>query len=242
MKFVLLLLFLVCSNITLAKNIFFLSYYDAYPFNINENEGLTIDLAKRLSELSKGEFEFTVVQAMRARVNQSLRENEEVIIPFVNPTWMKDKKKERYLWSPHLFYDKNVLISSVNKIIQHGDLKVGGLTFCAIKGHIYESLKHLIKEKLVIRNDFNTFKQCLNLVSKGRVDFTIMPVSIGISLSKDIGVFESLYFSKRPTFSFKRYLLINNSLMGDYEKIVKLVELLVKDSQWKFILKKYNLD
>lgn len=242
MKFFILAIFFLCCNSSLGKDIFFLTYYDTPPFIKNGKEGLVYELAKRMTELSRGMYKFNVMKARRARIEKSLNDGEEVIIPFVNPIWMNDLEKRRYLWSPSIFSGINILVSSKLKTIELAQLEGGGYSLCGIKGHVYRSLDKYIEKKLIVRNDYNDYGHCLMLISRGRVDFTSLPFSIAYDLSRELEIKHKLYFSKKPTFTFKRYLLINNSLYDEYKEIVKIVKALGKDLKWQELLKKYELE
>lgn len=94
------------------------------------------ELVKYLNEKLGGEPRIELWLVNRARLALGMSEpGFDSLVAWVNPAWMADPQRERYLWTLTIMRDTNELISSVNRpVVYHGPDSLKGLVFGELKG------------------------------------------------------------------------------------------------------------
>lgn len=217
--------FIIFSVTAAPETIYVIPPYEIPPYIINfqQQKGLVFDLVKKLNQRNKNKFLFVVKPIPRARALQMLEDSSEpVIISYISPNWIDEKKVHDYLWSHVLLEDSNVIIyrpkKQIKKLNKLSDLN-GLRTSLVIgmKNQIYEDLKN--KVPLIIDTSLSidsTFKK----LNAGRIDFFITGLSIAnyyksLSEFKDLKLDEHLMPNK-----FDRQLLIHPKVRTDILKAV----------------------
>ncbi len=63
------------------------------------------------------------------------------LVVWVNPAWVGDPQRERYLWTFPVMRDTNELISSIDKPITYrGPDSLKGLVFGGVEGYRYQGI------------------------------------------------------------------------------------------------------
>ncbi len=219
------------------------NYYQSPPFAISKNEGLAIDLVNLLNKKLQNKFIFKLTTLPRSRLNQLLEVDKQGIVLFANWIWMGKDSKNKYLWTPALIQDRNEIISSINKkIIFNNPESLKGLKFGAIRGRKYKGFKELFANNEIKKYNLNRERQALEMIVMNRIDVTSQPRTIALSLIKDLGIEDKIFFSPKPLFSFTRYIMISKELKNLHIDLSLIIQNLEKDDEWKIILEKYNLN
>jgi len=202
------------------------SYYNVPPFITGDNNGLNYQIIDHLNRNFKGSYSFQLSILPRKRLDNLLASDIDAIVLFVNPLWMNDIEKTKYLWTPPLFSDRNVVISnSNNPVLYDGSpdslmfYKLGG-----IRGRVYSGLTDLITDGIIIREDAGSERQNIQKLLAGRIDFTTMPWSILKYLIERYSLEENIFISETPFLTYNRHLLITKNLSSLYDQLVPLME------------------
>lgn len=211
------------------------TYHTHPPFIINTGRGLSYDLAAYLSDNSRGRFQFIVKPMSRPRVNKMLAESNTGIIPWVNPSWFKDKQEKKYQWvKASLMEDGNSVIShQKNKVFYDGPSSLDGLTFGGVRGHVYAGIDDHSKTTNNIHR-VNAGKHIHNFrkLIKRRIDVTITPKSGAEYLIQKEGFQDQLFISPKLHSQYTRRVMILNEQAEVLTYINTLLEQMVTDPQW----------
>ncbi len=219
------------------------TYHTHPPFITGKQEGLTLDLAKYLTEKSDGRFVFQVVSVSRPRLNMVLEKTDPIVVPWVNPVWFKDLDETRYLWS------KNVLMEDANGIISHrdrsliyeGPSSLSGLRFGGIRGHNYTGIDDFIRNSETTRR-VNADNHVANFqkLKKGRIDVTLTPESAARYLIKEHSLSEDLYLSPKPHSRYSRRMMVPNARDDIMAFINEVLAASGDDEAWSQMFERYQ--
>lgn len=236
------LMMLTPSAIAAQKKIHVMTYYDSFPFITGEDTGLIYDFVDLLEKHAEHQYNFIVVQATKRRVNVSLTTEDNIIIPFVNPVWLDDEDKTKYLWSKFIVEGRNEIITRVESRFEYLDASsLYGNSFAGIKGHRYKAIEHALKIGKIKKNDYDSYHQCLRLVAAGKSFATTMPTNTFHFLAKELKLTSKLQISDQPFARYKRYLMLNKDMASEYPSIMLVLKKLKADPRWQTLLKKYLL-
>ncbi len=225
-----------------VENIYIYSYYKDPPYLLANRNGLLNDFTNSLNRLAAGKFHFLFVPANKLRIDLILKNQEEAIIPFVNPFWVGDSNMSKFHWSKPLLHDQNILISNKSKKIEVEKLSLlKKASLAGIYGHRYKVLGEFISKENLIRKDYSQFLQCLKLVSNKKMDMTVIPESIYKQLIQQVELRDELYQARDPLFVFDRRILMTKSLTNHYKDVMGLIHQLSNDQMWKKTILKYRL-
>lgn len=215
------------------------TYHTHAPFIIDDEHGLTYDLAGYLTEKSNGVYDFTVLAMTRARIDKILEEKVEGIIPWVSPDWFSDKT---LLWTRgELMLDGNTVISSMDlKLDYSGPESVKGLRFGGVRGHHYVDIDPLVEAGEIRRFDNENHLNNFRMIEKGRIDFTIAPLAASQYLIKSNNMEETLYLSGELHSSYYRRIIVS----GSDEELRRFLDTVLariqSDPKWQLYVNRYK--
>lgn len=228
-----------------------ISVYNTYlqpPIIYTDESGLAKALVDYLNESLHGKFHFVLRNIPRQRLLKYHLAKEEKFSDmaiFLAPMFIGDEDKKRFIWSPPLFSDYNVLIFNQKKSLSIKNLSdLKGMRFSTVRGYRYGKLDGMIFDGKLIRQEANNEETSLRQVVIGRADFTQMNRLFFLSLSerrefKD-NKFLSFKVPEEPTFS--RYVLFGKATDPQViKKVNHVIELLPCDRKWKDLAKRYDL-
>jgi polar amino acid transport system substrate-binding protein len=239
-----------------GREITLYTYHNHPPFVTRPGEGLSHDLVELLNREADGAFRFTLKVVPRSRLNMILKRwitgecqqdpgcSRDWLVPWVNPKWGFGKAPQQHLFWMPLLQDSNVIISSSAAAIdyqQPSDLD--GKRFAGIAGHRYVGIDERVEAGKITRIDGNRERSNLLIVSKGRVDATLLPDSTyRYYLRQDPQIealASTLYRAEQPHHSYLRNLMAP----ADHTALVQLLErvALEQDAQWRQQLGQYGL-
>ncbi|MEG3640279.1 substrate-binding periplasmic protein [Magnetococcus sp. PR-3] len=158
-----------------------LTYHTHPPFILNEDQGLSHDLARWLTQQSEGRYRFTVQSVSRPYLNRWLTTEQVALVPWVHPVWFKDKAQHRYHWSqiPLMKGDSNVLVARKDRLTSYsGPASLDGLVLGGVYGHHYKAIDPYIERSGALRRvNASNLQDNINKLLNGHVDVTLMPRS-----------------------------------------------------------------
>ncbi|WP_373974441.1 transporter substrate-binding domain-containing protein [Chitinibacter sp. SCUT-21] len=217
------------------------SHYDFPPFWRADGYGLTQELAHRLSEQSKGAYQFEVQITPRKRIDLLLEDPKwQGIIPWVSPIWFRDETKTHYAWSGVIMHDAD-LVLSYQAFNYTNPESMSGKTLGGILGHRYAEFEALISSGRIVRDDAPNQDMNLKKLQARRVDFVFIPHSswIELRLSTPAAV-AGLYAASTPRNRYERLILISPNQTGLIKFINKAVDEMAKDPKWQNKIRQYS--
>ncbi|WP_419905007.1 substrate-binding periplasmic protein [Kiloniella sp.] len=227
---------------TAQQKIPFLTYHVAEPFIVNTQArlGLTYELADVLSDRSEGRYKFEVFRLPRLELNERLKQDPIVVIPWVNPAWFGDINQTKYLWTEGYQEDSNSIISSPNNPIEYrGPASLEGLTVAGQEGAKWVGLESLIKDGRMIRVTTSNYWDTMRMVYFEKVDAGLLPTPIAKYLLAKKKLAGRIHFSTEPHSRFQRHLLTK----GDdelYAFLKSQIPFLRNSKEWKSIMARYG--
>jgi polar amino acid transport system substrate-binding protein len=231
---------LTATSINADNKLTLYSYHQAPPFITGKETGLTYDLANYLTQLSP-DLQIEVLIIPRKRLDRILSNSpQNIIIPWVSPTWFNKEVKGQFLWSSELMPDASIYIwnnDTHNSFNTPEDLighKLGG-----IRGYRYIGVDPLVTEQQISRSDTNTEKQLIQMVQQQRVDVGIIPFSAAQYLLQEKNWEEIFSISSHQQFS--RHLMINSETPLIDNTLTYIISNMKNDQAWQNVMRKYGL-
>ena len=218
------------------------TYHTHAPFIIGEQIGLSYDLAEYLNELAGENYNFTVLPMPRARVDKMLYQNEEGIIPWVNPGWFSDIEESDMMWTDGiLMEDGNAVLSNVNTTIEYtGPESVEGMKFGGVRGHHYVNIDTLVDQGEIIRIDADNHIDNIRKLTKNRIDFTITPYWGALFLLKSNNMEDEIHISSEMHSRYNRRVIITHQSREMKEFLELVIQKMKTDPMWNTVMSKYN--
>ena len=228
------LLTLMTFPLVAAERVMVYSQYDYPPFWNLQQQGLTVELAKELTRLSAGRYDFHVQITPRKRIDAILDdESWQGIIPWVSPIWFRDVDLTRYAWSEVLVKDADLVVS-YQPMDYVGPDSLIGKTLGGILGHQYVELDSLIASGKVKRDDALSQEGNLKKLNAKRVDFVFIPNSSWGELKMSSPqLVQGLFVANIPRNRYERRILISPRDPALVQFVSASVEQLSKDANWK---------
>ncbi|CAM3891742.1 substrate-binding periplasmic protein [Aeromonas bestiarum] len=225
----------------LGETIRVYDYHQHPPFMTGEKTGLSRDLVKYLNERLGGEPRLELWLVNRARLALEMSDpGFDGLVAWVNPAWVGDPQRERYLWTFPIMRDTNELISSAARPITYrGPDSLKGLIFGGIEGYRYQGIDDAVARGELVRHDAKKVKTNFSLLMRGRIDVTLVP---GSALSFFIhDAYEGkLFVSPFPQSSYTRHLLLPRSRSELHARLNDIAEQMDQDPAWHAILESYR--
>lgn len=220
------LLMILSSSFSTAKNVVMYFYQQTPPFETTDKQGYFYDLVRYIDNKdldNNYRLEFMPRELMNRLIDKG-RFHGAVIGG--NPAWFNDNDKDKYFWTISVIEDANDIISDPEFSFEYsGPESLMGLTIGGIRGHYYVGLDPLIEQGLVYRDDVNRVTQNLKKATSGRVDLSIINRSFlqYYLLSHQ----QNFYISKQPHATHAKQLLFTK----DYETYYLLVDDILKKAK-----------
>ncbi len=238
-----LLVFLVSVTAVAAEDIRLLTYHAAPPFIINRDNrtGLTYDLADILTNNSAGRYRFVVDDLPRKRLDLILSQIDVAVVPWANPAWFDDKKRERFLWSDGYLNDSNALLSPASNPFEYsGPQSLVGKSISGLLGSRWAGIDELVAKGQVHRINFSNYFSAMRMIQHGRSDVALIPSPIARHFTASKKLSGLIHFSSLPHSQFFRHFLIKGRVeVRDY--LQSQVPYLLNSPQWKALLVGYGL-
>lgn len=221
--------------------------YQSVPF-VTEKGGLAQDLVGYLNQKLKGKYQFQLSSVPRERLNQTVINdpNFKGVVLLLNPLFVDDADRKKFLWSPAVMADSNAVISMASKKIEYTDPdSLKGTRFAGISGNRYAGLEDRFG-KDIQRENVGEEMTNIRKVAAGRADVTIMAFSTYRYLVKQIGesakLDTTLYVSSKPHAKFDRFLFVSKAEPALAKELDSVVGGMKSDPAWKAILTRYAIE
>lgn len=163
------------------------------------------------------------------------------LVVWVNPAWVGDPQRERYLWTFPVMRDTNELISSIDKPITYrGPDSLKGLVFGGVEGYRYQGIDEAAAGGELVRHDAKKVKINLDLLVRGRIDVTLVPGS-ALAFFTHVPAYEGkLFVSPFPQSSYTRHILVPRSRADLHARLNDIAEQMDRDPRWHQVLESYR--
>ena len=235
-------LWLLFSVPALGETIRLYDYHQHPPFNTGGEAGLSHELVKYLNEKLEGEPRIELWLVNRARLALEMSDPDfDGLVVWVNPAWVGDPQRERYLWTFPVMRDTNELISSIDKPITYrGPDSLKGLVFGGVEGYRYQGIDEAAAGGELVRHDAKKVKINLDLLVRGRIDVTLVPGS-ALAFFTHVPAYEGkLFVSPFPQSSYTRHILVPRSRADLHARLNDIAELMDRDPRWHQVLESYR--
>lgn len=232
------ILFLALSGLALRAqtDITVYTYNDRPPFVVDQGkqQGLEYRLCAWLTK-SSGTYRFTlkVVTAPEAKALVDKDELKGVLLG-VNKMWFPEAVRTRYLWTPPILWDRNLVISLDSRKVEYtGPVSLAGLKLAAVKGYAYPALTEAIAAGTVTRLDNPSEILALKALAGHQADaaivseWTFMYARLRDFLEGDF------YESNQPFSAFERAILVPPAMKPLQEHLAKLLADVRKNAGWQ---------
>ncbi|MGK0288944.1 MAG: polar amino acid transport system substrate-binding protein [bacterium] len=218
-------------------------YYQTAPFHIKANQGFSYDFGKLLNKLTKDSpYSFSVEMIPRKRLNKILKKQQQGVVLFVQPQWMGDPERKKYLWTNSFMKGRNEVLSHYKRPIYYkSPSSLYGLRFGGILGRKYTPLEKAFHNHQVQRFDVNYEKLNLFKLNRRRIDVTVQPKIIAKYLIHKYSLQSKIFFSSNPLVHFNRHILVTKKLTKVHQLLNQIILQLRSNQQWKVIQKNYQL-
>ena len=224
------------------------TYYTFPPFttDIDKREGLSFDFAellnKELANIDSSKQQVTTRYLPRPRINKYLERGDNAVILWVNPIWFGDSQKEIYQWTPPIIYDRNEVISRIDKKVNYSEPNsLAGLKLGTTLGHKYKNLDALFKSGVITTEEARKEEINIKKLLANRIDVTIMPATGANYLVSKQQLQGKLHFSATPHHEYTRHILVRAKDKNQEKVMMQAIDQAIKSDDWQVLLEKYSL-
>lgn len=221
-----------------AQEIQLLTYYHVRPYAVDgiaAADSYTVRLAQWLSQQSAGRYHFVPRQVPKKRLLYMMAKPDWLgVVAWVNPLWVEDAQRQRYLWSSSLMHDRDLRVSrQADKVIFEQGRPLQAARFGGISGHFYPSLEAQFKAGLLAREDAqNELSNVLKLQHK-RVDVILLQASSLAYMRAEVPDFDRwAYVDPQPQAEYERFLFTARSHPELMAFINQTLPKLAQDPAW----------
>ncbi len=241
---------LVCAvllgmgSLKAAERVDVLEYYTAPPFVIDRHYelGLSYDLARLLTEMSEGRYNFIVDVIPRPRLDQRLTARKPGVVFWANPKWFGDAEKTRYQWTGVLLRDSNSVISPRSNPIEYtGAESLVGKDLVGIRGYYYTEVDPFVESGMINRVDVNSEEAAVKFVANGRADVTMFSETSARYFAKKFQLENFVHFSLKNHSDFERFILVQPFMPEVFDYVNSVVSTLPENEKWQEIISGYGL-
>lgn len=221
--------------------------YNTYlgpPF-LDAQGGLVRELVAVLNRRLGGEYVLRLENLPRARLTRDILSGEPFhgVVLLLNPKFINDPERTKYLWSEPLFVDRNVLI--FNRPPPTLDAKgLRGLRFGGVMDGRYLGIDDLVSQGVVVREDAPNELASLRKLADGRVDFAHMnhPMFLAHLKQMDPREAKKLHAVPAPWLpEFTRHVMVGTAEPVLARRLFAIVRQLKNDAEWEHALEKYKI-
>ena len=240
MRKLLALIVLACAGrAACGAEVILATYYDYAPWTYanQPDKGHNAELARLLTKLAGGKYEFVARLIPRKRIDVMLAQNEApMVVAWVAPRFFGDEARTQYLWSPALMEDESLIVSSVETPLEYDGLpSLVGKRFSATFGHIYTDIDPLVSAGKITRSDGPNMESAIGKLLMHRdVDFGVIDRSALNALQQeDAAKLQRLYIARKPrTAQYTRHILIPKTQPELAEFLGQAIKQIAKTRQW----------
>jgi polar amino acid transport system substrate-binding protein len=218
--------------------------YQTPPY-LTPKGGLAADLTALLNRRLGKEYRFTLRNVARPKLMREVMANEEFfegVVLFLNPQFVDDDERKRFLWSPPIFADENVVVFRKAPPPALTAEHLRGMLFGGVSEHRYVGLDALIEKGVVRRENSPDEAASLAKLLAGRVDFVLMNRMQYQTLQRELKPGSALHVVGNPwQAQFTRHLMLgrNNKQLADrLSAVLKDIE---RDPEWRALLAGYQI-
>jgi len=238
----------LAKDLSTPVNIYIGHKKPPYIINYEKKIGLYFDLVKFINkEVNKDStlYPFKIIYIPRKRLNRDLRSgNLDGLVLGANPIWYKDKSKTTYIWSPGIFKDKDVVISTSNDPFEYTTPQsFKDKVLVGVAGYYYQGVDELVSNRKIVRINVEDESKLVKMLIMSRGDVGI----IGLATLKSI-LFEhpkwaqKLHISKKDfSHSFYRYILCPKDLVDTCHVINPVLTKILNNASWKRVESSYYI-
>ncbi len=221
-----------------AETVQLVTYYNYSPwyFDASPERGLNAELARRLTAMSAGKYQFESVYVPRKRIDAMIQGGTKMVVPWVAPHFFGDADRTKFLWTAPLMQDESLIVSSKNAPLEYdGPNSLRGKAFSAPAGHLFPDFSDLIASGQIRRDDAPSIKNALmKLLLTRNVDFAVIDRSTFNALKADESMDMSKFHLARVprTPSYARHILVTRNNPVLFEFVSKAVTRLSREEGW----------
>lgn len=220
--------------------------YAVAPYFIDADHGLAPALVERLNARLAPRYHLALRQIPRIRLDLSELSKGDAFagtVLFINPRFVDDAARVRFLWTRPLFTDCNLVVSQHDAPVDYqGPASLEGLRFGGVRGYRYSVFDDLARAGKLVREDSQDEISGLNKVARRRVDLTVVPYTIYSYAVAEQALAPLLYVAARPLQCFSRHILVSRANPDLLKALDLAIEALANDPQWKAALGGLHLD
>ncbi|MEC5160351.1 polar amino acid transport system substrate-binding protein [Janthinobacterium sp. CG_23.3] len=223
--------------------------YNTYmvgPYLVDAQQGLAQSLVDRLNDKIGPGQQLSLSHIPRIRLDAiELNKGDQFggVVLFVNPRFVGDAAKTRFLWSKPLFVDCNLVISRVDEPVEYVGLStLWGLRFGGVRGYRYVHIDDMVRLGKLAREDSQDELSGLRKVALGRVDLTVVPYSIFSQFGADKTLAKQLYVAAKPLQCFARHILVGKGNPAMLKALNEAIDTLATDKGWLAAMAYFHLD
>ncbi|MFT7775074.1 substrate-binding periplasmic protein [Roseateles sp.] len=212
--------------------------YSVPPFIATAGRGLDMELVDYLNRKLQGSYRFKLSVLPRERLlKRHLNPPQQFVglALFMAPQFVDDVAQQRFLWSPSLFDDQNMLIfrgAQRGRVQRLDDLK--GLRFGGVLGYRYEGFDGMVAAGSLVKETAGSAQASLRQVCLGRVDFTQMSRVMFEALAAESGCADRLVLQPLPHSSpFGRRIMMGRADTELAARVSEIVEQMPCDREWR---------
>lgn len=221
--------------------------YNTYlgpPF-LDAQGGLARELVTVLNRRLEGEYVLRLENLPRARLTRDILGKEPFrgVVLLLNPRFINDPERTKYLWSEPLFVDRNVLVFNRPPPATLDPQGLRGLRFGGVMDSRYRGIDDLVAQGVVVREDAPNELASLRKLADGRVDFVYMnrPMFLAHLRHMDPKEAQKLHAVPAPWLpEFTRHLMVGTAEPVLAQRLFAIVRELKNDAAWKHTLEKYR--
>ncbi|WP_415403841.1 hypothetical protein [Tateyamaria sp. SN3-11] len=229
----------------LAEDVSVWVYHNFPPYIVDASEqrGLSYDLARMLTEMSDGQYDFRVVMLPRQRLNQRLSSGEPGIVLWANPAWFADMDRTRFRWTTPILGDTNVVISPKADAFEYdGPQSLSGMTMVGVRGHRYQGVEGLIEDGSVERIDVRAERNLVQFIASGRGRVAIVAESAARYFVQELELEDRVHFSDMFHARYQRHVMVQPQLEAVHAFVSGAVSDLKRAQDWVDVVETYGLD
>lgn len=241
--FVLLVGLLSVSSVKAQTLVYLYTYHKKPPFIVSqvEQQGFYYDLARLLSEQSD-KFNFKTIYVPRKRLDVMVqRDNFDGIVVGVSPSWFKDKKERKFLWTQGFFADRDEFVSLTSSPFEYTNIEsLNGKVIGSVAGYYYYQVNEGVRNGDMERIDTVGELEVLKLIEKQRVDVGLVSNSVFKYLRKAGVVNNVFHFSKQPHDMFLRRAFTTLDNRALHQEVVNAFEELEESGKLQLVIARYQ--
>ncbi|NRR30737.1 transporter substrate-binding domain-containing protein [Oxalobacteraceae bacterium] len=223
------------------------NYYNYAPFSMpDEKTDLTRELAELLTKNSGGRYRFVPTLLPKGRLDKMLvHEHWQGLVAWLNPRFVNDEAKSRYLWTETLMLESDLVVSHVDAPVDfQGVQSLQGKVLGTVLNQRYADIEEMIANKQLRRSDAPSQESNVRKLLLKRVDVVFISRSTLAGLQQRIPAFETkLHVAPLPRNSFTRHIMLTPELPP---KLISYVQSTVAkfggNPSWRHIAAQYHIE